>query len=143
MSFSGFFSTLANAFSQGWIDETTLGPLTPIAWPNVAFTKPIGKPWVRFNVIDGASAYMSAGSAGSNLVRHVGQVVIQIFVPSMTAETKMRDLADVAVDIFHGARFDSGNIRFGTGYVSASGSSLEDGWHQLNVIIPFQRDELK
>lgn len=143
MSFKGYFFTLAAAFSNGWVDETSGKALTPISWPNVAFTKPSNEPWVRFGVLDGSSSFASAGAAGNNIVRHVGQVVIQIFVPVMTAETKARELADVAAGLFSGVRLDSGHIRFGTAYMTPVPNSLDDGWHQVNVTIPFQRDEYR
>lgn len=145
MNSKSTFDTLAGAFSTGWKTLKSAGPpavyeaKTPIAWPNVNFTPPSG-PWVRFNVLDGEGAWRSIGSPGSNLAGYVGVVVIQIFVPLLSGESTARDLADAAAVIFQGKVIS--RIRFSPATVQILNTSLADGWHQINVSIPFRRDVL-
>ena len=152
MNSKSTFDTLAGAFSTGWKTLKSAGPpavyeaKTPIAWPNVNFTPPSGA-WVRFNVLDGEGTWRSIGSPGSNVAGYVGVVVIQVFVPLLSGESTARDYADAAAAIFQGQvisgiRFSPANI---TGVLSSFGQlsySLADGWHQINVSIPFRRDVL-
>ena len=144
MNSKSTFDTLAGAFSTGWRTLKSAGPpavyeaKTPIAWPNVNFTPPSG-PWVRFNVLDGEGAWRSIGSPGSNIAGYVGVVVIQIFVPLLSGESTARDLADDAAAIFQGQVISG--IRFSPATAQILNTSLADGWHQINVTIPFSRDE--
>jgi hypothetical protein len=144
MSSKTAFEALATAFSNGWKKVKDAGPpivyeaKTSIAWPNVAFTPP-STSWVRFSVIDGGSEWRSCGSPGSNRAVHAGLVVIQIFVPLLSGESSARGLADDAAAVFRG-KVISG-IRFAPAYMHLVPNSLADAWHQINVSIPFQRDE--
>jgi len=145
MNSKSTFDTLAGAFSTGWKTLKSAGPpavyeaKTPIAWPNVNFTPPSGA-WVRFNVLDGEGSWRSIGSPGSNLAGYVGVVVIQIFVPLLSGESTARDYADAAAAIFQGKGI--GGIRFSPATAQILNTSLADGWHQINVSIPFRRDVL-
>jgi len=157
MNSKSTFDTLAGVFSTGWKTLKSAGPpavyevKTPIAWPNVNFTPPSG-PWVRFNVLDGEGAWRSIGSPGSNIAGYVGVVVIQIFVPLLSGESTARDYADAAAAIFQGQVINgifsgwtsrrSSGIRFSPATAQILNTSLADGWHQINVSIPFRRDVL-
>ena len=143
MNSKSTFDTLAGAFSTGWKTLKSAGPpavyeaKTPIAWPNVNFTPPSG-PWVRFNVLDGEGTWRSIGSPGSNVAGYVGVVVIQIFVPLLSGESTARDLADAAAAIFQGQVIDG--IRLAVPTIQVLNTSLADGWHQINVSVPFRRN---
>ena len=145
MNSKSTFNTIAGAFSTGWKTLKSAGPpavyeaKTPIAWPNVNFTPPSG-PWVRFNVLDGEGAWRSIGSPGSNIAGYVGVVVIQIFVPLLSGESTARDYADAVAAIFQGQVISG--IRFSPATAQILNTSLADGWHQINVSIPFRRDVL-
>lgn len=145
MNSKSTFDTLAGAFSTGWKTLKSAGPpavyeaKTPIAWPNVNFTPPSGA-WVRFNVLDGEGSWRSIGSPGSNLAGYVGVVVIQVFVPLLSGESTARDYADAAAAIFQGQVISG--IRFSPATAQILNTSLADGWHQINVSIPFRRDVL-
>lgn len=145
MNSKSTFEALAGAFSTGWRTLKSAGPpavyeaKTPIAWPNVNFTPPSGA-WVRFNVLDGEGSWRSIGSPGSNIAGYVGVVVIQVFVPLLSGESIARDHADAAAEIFQGQVI--GGIRFSPATVQILNTSLADGWHQINVSIPFRRDVL-
>ena len=143
MNSKSTFDTLAGAFSTGWKTLKSAGPpavyeaKTPIAWPNVNFTPPSGA-WVRFNVLDGEGSWRSIGSPGNNLAGYVGVVVIQIFVPLLSGESTARDLADAAAAIFQGQVIDG--IRLAVPTIQVLNTSLADGWHQINVSVPFRRN---
>lgn len=145
MNSKSTFEALAGSFSTGWKTLKDAGPpavyeaKTPIAWPNVNFTPPSGA-WVRFNVLDGEGSWRSIGSPGSNIAGYVGVVVIQIFVPLLSGESTARDYADDAAEIFQGKVI--GGIRFSPASAQILNTSLADGWHQINVSIPFRRDVL-
>lgn len=145
MNSKSTFEALAGAFSTGWRTLKSAGPpavyeaKTPVAWPNVTFTPPSG-PWVRFNVLDGEGAWRSIGSPGSNIAGYVGVVVIQVFVPLLSGESTARDYADSAAEIFQGQVI--GGIRFSPATAQILNTSLAEGWHQINVTIPFRRDVL-
>ena len=152
MSYASEFSALAGAFSAGWVKVKSAGPpvvyeaRTPVAWPNVDYEPTTGVSWVRFNVVNGEAAQASIGAPGNNIVRHVGMAVVQIFVPVHQGEGAARALADCVVELFRGLSL--AGYRFKPAYaggVSASfgqqSYSLVDGWHQLNVTVPFTRDE--
>lgn len=145
MNSKSTFDTLAGAFSTGWKTLKSAGPpavyeaKTPIAWPNVNFTPPSGA-WVRFNVLDGEGTWRSIGSPGSNVAGYVGVVVIQVFVPLLSGESTARDYADAAAAIFQGQVISG--IRFSPATAQILNTSLADGWHQINVSIPFRRDVL-
>jgi hypothetical protein len=95
---------------------------------------------VRFNVLDGEGAWRSIGSPGSNIAGYVGVVVIQVFTPLMTGESTARAYADAAAAIFQGQVISG--IRFSPATAQILNTSLADGWHQINVSIPFRRDVL-
>ena len=152
MSYASEYSALAGAFNTGWVKVKSAGPpvvyeaRTPVAWPNVPYEPTAGVPWVAFNVVNGEAQQVSAGAPGNNIVRHVGMVVIQIFVPLHQGESAARALGDNVITLFSGLTL--AGYRFRPAYVSAvttnsgqKGYSLVDGWRQINVTVPFTRDE--
>jgi hypothetical protein len=106
---------------------------TPIAWENVAFNAPNNSAWVKLSVLNGNSKYRIIGG----LKRHSGLIVVQVFVPIDTGTSGARAFADSVISIFGDEKFsdvvcDAGSIEtIGTG----------DLWHQINVTIPYWRDE--
>lgn len=145
MGYKSEFDALAGFFSSGWVVVTSAGPpvgyatRTPICWPNVPFAPPDGTPWVRFNLIDGEARHASSGAPGANVVRHVGIVRIQVFVPTAQGEGTVRTLGDHVATLFRGASF--AGYRFSPPYLEPAPSGVADGWYQMNVTIPFSRDE--
>jgi hypothetical protein len=106
---------------------------TPVAYPNVPFSKPNASPWVRLTVMSG-----SAFLAGiPRYFRHPGVIDIQVFVPEGVGSKDALLLADQAAAVFRVASFNGVVCR--TPYVVPAGTN--DGWYQVNVSVPFQRDE--
>lgn len=152
MTYKTEFDSLAGAFNTGWVKVKSAGPpivyeaRTPVAWPNVGYEPTTGVSWVRFNVINGEAQQVSAGAPGNNIVRHVGMVVVQIFVPLYQGEGAARELGDYVITLFRGLSLSG--YRLKPAYVGGvsihsgqQGYSIADGWHQLNVTVPFTRDE--
>jgi hypothetical protein len=143
MSYAAEYSELAGAFSTGW-KTTVVAPavaevLTPIAWPNVAFTPPVASSWVRFNILPSGSNLMTVGAPGNNLTRYSGIVVVQIFTPLNTDDSALLAYADKVLAIFR--NYHTTTIRFGSIYSVKTSNSEEDGWNQINVMAPFIRNE--
>jgi hypothetical protein len=110
----------------------------PIAWPNVEFTPPVRSPWVRFNVLD-ADSFQTTIGATTNNHRFVGIVVINIFVPLDVGNASALAMADVVAAIFR--NWCGSTVRCRAASVKDLGPD-GNGWYQVNVVVPFQRDEL-
>jgi hypothetical protein len=94
---------------------------------------------VRFHIDDAGAAWGSFGDPGNNVARHVGQVVISLFVPASAGDGPALDLADQAAAVFRG--WAAAGIRFrDPPYVRQVGVSGK--WFQLNVLAAFERDSL-
>jgi hypothetical protein len=105
---------------------------TPIAYENVSFNPPSNSPWIRLFIINGDSGYNTLNS-----FRYVGVVTIQVFTPQNGGTNTARKYADTISAIFRGKEFDGLIFRAST--VKSVG--ISDGWYQVNVTIPFWRDE--
>lgn len=140
MGYKSEFAALATAFKAGWV-LTGGAARTPVAWPNVDFNPASSMAaWVRFNVVNGEAGLASIGVPGGNTRRHVGMIVVQVFVPLNTGAHIAREHADKVLDIFK--NYALSGIRCRPGYAVDVGTSEADGWHQMNVTIPFTRDEV-
>ncbi len=106
---------------------------TPIAWDNVEFDSPNNDNWVRFNILNGVGDYRAI----NNLKRHTGVIVVQIFAPRNSGTSTIRQYADYAVAIFDNRSF--GDVVCGVANMETVGT--DDIWHQINVNIPYWRDE--
>jgi hypothetical protein len=110
----------------------------PVSWPNTSFTPEPDVTWVKCNIVNGDSFQVTIGS-GTNAFRHIGLIVIQVFSPLNKGNGEVLALADSIASIF---RNWCGTT------VSCKAPSVKDigpdghGWYQVNVSIPFHRDEL-
>ncbi|MDH3579975.1 MAG: DUF4128 domain-containing protein [Hyphomicrobiales bacterium] len=117
--------------------DTQWAGATPVGYSGQEFTPTAAGNSVRLTVMSGGADQMSAGDPGNNVVRHVGLIVIEIFVPGGDGEVAVRPLADNAMDIFRNQIF--GGVRCRVPYVSAHRE--EPPFLIWNVICPFERDE--
>ena len=106
---------------------------TTIAYENVAFTPPNASEWIKLNILNGASGYRAIDSKE----RHRGAIVIQCFAPINTGTNTLRAHADALISIFQHQTFN--NIVCGLASVAAAQPS--DTAYQINVTIPYWRDE--
>lgn len=134
MNLSQAEAQIRSFFNTGWND------LTPVAWPDIEFSPPSDKTWVRFDCreIDGFQASM--GAPGSNRFRHTGVVTIQVFQPAGQGSVDARAKASAALDIFMGEQ-TSGGIRFFNVQARQVGND-DNGWYQINVLASFQYDQI-
>jgi len=138
---SGYFDAeraTLEALFQGAFSATTY-----VAYENVPFAQPEASPWVRMTIRPGLGQSAALGGA---FHRYAGAVIVQCFVPEETGTKPGRDLADAAAAVFLDASgrgkqvsTTNGYITFGTPYLEAAGA--ESGFLQLNVVVPYQRDQ--
>jgi hypothetical protein len=126
MSFVNERLAIENHFEEYWQD-------TPVAWENIAFKAPNNSAWVRLNVLNGSSSYRAI----NGLKRHLGLVIVQIFVPVNSGTSFARKYADTVVQIFDNKSFNDVVCNVPTVETIGTGGI----WHQLNVTIPYWRDE--
>lgn len=110
---------------------------TPIAWPNADFEEPEADPWVRLNIVTATSEQITTGASGSRDFRHVGTVVVQVFVPRNSGDGYALELADAACAIFRGVTVDG--ITFTAPWVEQGPDDPK--WKQVNAVCPFYRDD--
>jgi len=116
------------------------GSNTSLAIPNRNFTKPAELPWVRLSYQTDIATSIEIGKGQH---RHPGTVFVQVFTPEDQGDKPALVLADEAALIFRGKQVSSGangRIIFRTPMIRAIGVT-DDGWFQVNVVIPFIRDE--
>jgi len=126
MSFSNERVAIESQFEEFWID-------TPVAWENVTFDTPNNSAWVRLNILNGSSAYRAI----NGLKRHLGLIIVQIFVPKDTGSSAGREYADTVKQIFEGKKFS--DVLCDVASIETIGT--DSVWHQVNVTIPYWRDE--
>lgn len=111
---------------------------TPIQFENVPLAEP-GAAYVALFIRDGEGVQISLGTPA--LRRWPGIIILQVFVPERTGTRKAREYADALATIFDRAQFSSG----ASGVISCHTPSIDtvgtrDGWCQVNVTVPFQRN---
>lgn len=112
------------------------GTTTEVLYDNMTRVPERGTPWVRLTINEGQSNII--GIADTNLYRNLGVIIVQVFVPEGQGTASARQLADQAAAIFRGAQFGSG-ITCRAPQLANIG--VIDGWYQINVSVPFFRDE--
>ena len=123
-------------FQTLWVEGSPAAAITPVGYSSQPFTPTASS--VRLTIRDGMAEAQSIGSPGTNLVRNVGIIIIQIFVAGGAGEATMRPLAETAQGIFRNVVF--GGIRCRVPYVS--GMTEEPPFLIWNIVAPFVRDEL-
>lgn len=134
MSLQTARAAILSAFNTAW------GNQTPVAWPNTHFDKP-QTPWVRITVDGNAS--QQAGFGSGVLQRHEGVVLCQAFTPTgqgtAEADGYAQDIAN-ALQYKRLTRPGERCVRMDGALFRTIGEA--DGWHQVNVTIPFDYDEV-
>lgn len=140
MSFSAERKAIEVYFTEAW--KNSIHSAVPIAYENVAFPPNGDKPWIALYVIPGEGNQMSIGT--TPLQRWTGIITIQVFVRAGTGTQAAREIADTVAGILNLVEFstdESGTLRTRTPQLRTVG--VNDGWYQLNVVIPYQRDKFK
>lgn len=118
--------------------KTVWGSTTPIAWPNDDFTPPNPPTnWIRLTINDGESHQLGLGALPA-VTRYYGNIIVQIFTLQDKGDAPALILADSVKAVFHnwcGVAVSCRQAKIKT--VGNDGN----GWYQINVNIPFIRDE--
>jgi hypothetical protein len=126
VSFDALRQSIESRMADNWSE-------TPVAYGNVPYN-PTNASWVRLTVTTGLGDTL--GMQGSTIyVRDTGVVSLQVFTKEGQGTKAGMALVDTFLPIFEHARF--GGILTYTGSVSVVG--VQQGWHQINVTIPFRR----
>jgi hypothetical protein len=126
MSFENERLSIEDRFEDNWT-------YTTIAWENVEFDTPNNDYWVRFNILNGDGDYRGI----NNLKRHTGIIVVQLFAPRNVGTSTIRLYADYASSLFDSRKFS--DVVCGVASIETIGT--DEIWHQINVNIPYWRDE--
>jgi hypothetical protein len=126
MSFASERSVIESRFKDNW-------NTTDIAWSNTSFDIPSNDEWVKFTILNGATIYRSLDGGK----RHTGVIVVQIFVPVNTGTNTARVYSDTIASIFDSQSFN--DVVCDTASIYTIGETGK--WHQMNVEVPFWRDE--
>lgn len=136
MGYATAHNELRNRFNSQW------GVTTPIAWPNVKFDVPAPSTyWCRFAISDFTGNEGTQNSIGgiTNNNRYTGSVIVQLFGPLDKGNGQLLAYADQVLSIF--GNWGGTNIQCRRGYVKDIGPDGQ-GFYQINVTVPFRRDEL-
>jgi hypothetical protein len=125
MSFENERTEIENRLQANWID-------TPVSWENITFNEPNNSPWVRLNILNGATEYRAINYKK----RYNGIINVQIFVPIKTGTTVARQYSDIICSLFDSVIFDT--VVCDTSSVTIVGSDAK--WYQINVDTPYWRD---
>ena len=117
---------------------TAAYPAVPIAYANVAFDPEPVNEFVDFYVIPGGSNGISVGTPTVPLIRYTGVAMAIIHTTINSGEQRGRQLSQTVIDGFRNLSFT--NIICRSPYINIIG--VVNKFYQVNVIIPFQRDEI-
>lgn len=126
MSFAAERASIEERLFDNWLT-------TPIAFDNVDFDPPNNSEWVRLNILNGASSNRTIEAKK----RHTGAIVLQLFAPKHGGTGTLRGYADTLAEIFEDQTFD--DVVCDT--ASLTNVAGSDEWYQLNLTIPYWRDE--
>lgn len=119
---------------------TTNWTTTPIKYGDVPFQQPEAE-WIAVWIQNTEARQIDLG-VSNPLVRHDGQIVMQVFSPASKGVRLAKQYADTLGAIFAGQQFSagsSGTIRCRRATVRTL--DAKNGWAQVNVEIPFSRDK--
>jgi hypothetical protein len=134
-------AVLASAF------KTAMDPVLSAdrqRYPNQTFTAPDDGTYVAFTFNSGPGDKIELNNpASSSLHRYSGLVIVQVFQKENTGTSEARQLANTVVNTFRDKEIPLGG---GTGLLRFQRSpevrtiGVQEGWYQLNVFCPYNRD---
>ena len=129
-------TAIRTLFNAGWAGAT------PVAYPNEPFTPPEDAAYAVLSI--NADDAFQHEIGGPNLTfRHPGLIFIMIFSPPDEGNNAALVLADTAATIFRrkSSTIVDGRILYRAPSIETIGIT-DEGWYQVNVIIPYIRDSL-
>lgn len=136
MSFDAARATIETRFRDQWLVGSPAALRTPVGWDGHAFEPRRGDASVRLSIRDGEGFPKSAGAPGSNVVRRVGVVFVEVFTPGGEGSKVARDLIDHIRPIFEHWR--DGNLLFRT--MAVAGPIEDPPFYKLTATFPFELD---
>jgi len=131
MSYSDESTQIQNRF------KSLIGT-TPVEYPNISLTPTPSVLWVRLTVLNGESRQTTIGETTNNH-RMVGLIVVQIFGEKNKGNSETLAMADAVAAIFR--NWCGSTVRCQAATVKEVGPDGL-GRYQVNVSVPFKRDEL-
>lgn len=131
MSFADERAAIEARFAANWSS-------TRVKYENTQFEQP-RTAWVALYILNGEGKQISLGD--DPLHRYAGVIMVQIHVPESSGTQTGRAYADTIAAIFRRQQFSngsSGTITCRTPYISSIAG--RDGWYQINLACPYQRD---
>jgi len=132
MSYASEYSTIMTKFNSEWDSRL------PIHWPNVFFDPSGVDGWISVHVLNGESRQVSIGGL-TNAFRHAGVIMAQIFGEPGEGTNDLYGHVDAFSGIFRNKVFSG--IHTGAPTIQHVGLDEATGKYQINVSIPYYRDE--
>lgn len=132
MSFADGQSQIRARLAAQW------GITTPVDWPNSGFVPVIGVPWIRLKVKEGRTRQVDIGDRKKTF-RTPGFIYVQVFTATNIGNGPALALGDQVAAIFR--NWCGSSVKCYAASVQDIGPD-EKGWYQVNVEVPFVRDEL-
>jgi len=126
MSWASERASIEGRLSANWATTT-------IAYDNVDFDPPDNAAWIRLNILNGDSGYRAL----EGKKRHAGVIILQLFAPKNQGSNTLRGYADTLAGVFEDTSFNDVVCR----NASITNVGFNQEWYQLNVSIPYWRDE--
>jgi hypothetical protein len=134
-----FRGAVGTFFAAGW------GTTTPIAWPGRDYAPPASQSsWVRLTVIESDTRQHEIGTVSQNQYRESGLVIVQVFTETNQGDGPALTLADQVATIFRkqSVAYTNGRAIFRAPQVRVIGPNSDAAWFQVNVSIPYIRDNI-
>lgn len=113
-------------------------PSMQIGFDRHNFTPPQDADSIRLTIVSGEAEQISLGVRGTNLIRHTGLIMLQIFCVGNSKSNSAREIADYLSDLFMN-RDLSTSLRTRVPYVV--GMAEEPPFLMWTLGVPFERDE--
>lgn len=131
---------LYNAITNRFSTEVTVPTGMLIEYPNQEPIDPApGVKFSRVTILPGDSNRVSLGG-GTNVDRTLGVAIIQIFIPKDIGVQSALEFADHVASKFRAVT--AAGVRYRTPSVQNIGTTNVSPHFQVNVVCPFQKDEL-
>lgn len=127
-------TAIRTLFNAGWASAT------PVGYPNEPFTPPDDEAFVVLSIKAGDAFQYELGSPKVGF-RHPGLLFVMIMSPPDKGNNAALVLADTAAAIFRrqSSSFADGRILYRAPSIETIGLT-DEGWFQVNVVVPFIRD---
>ncbi|MEM6902250.1 MAG: phage tail terminator-like protein [Pseudomonadota bacterium] len=137
MSFAAARNAIHGALSTGW----SATPLASIHFDNVSFEPPDGD-WLRITVEGNTARQVSLGPTGQRRMRRSGLIFIQVFTGAGKGPRDNDDILQAAATALEAQQIAGNGVTVHTQAATApQGGSVEDGYWQRRITIPFYYDQ--